>query len=79
MVCFMEKRAKPPRYEVLTWDPNRQEYTPQSGIPTPVVGWVGLLRAVRALRQFGYTAHRRKHTGESDAAVSIDRLEESQP
>ena len=47
-----------PLYDVLTWDPERQEYTPQIGVRRgPYTLW-GLRKALRKLRDLGYSAHR---------------------
>lgn len=47
------------RYEVLTWDSDRQEFTPQIGVRRgPYSKW-GLRRALRKLRDMGYETHRR--------------------
>lgn len=67
--------AEQPEYNVLTWDPERNDFTPQDGIPTPVTGFSGLRRAIKALRLEGYTAHRTAH--DSDPSVLIERVSPS--
>ena len=47
------------RYEVLTWDVDKQHFTPQQGVRRgPYTKW-GLRRALRALRDMGYNTSRR--------------------
>ena len=65
-----------PIYEILTWDADEEEFTPQFGVPQFVEGWRGLLRAVRRLREHGYTAHRLKNNSDSDSSVLIERVEQ---
>lgn len=64
-----------PRYDVLTWDVDAQEFTEQVGMSNPSlnVPWQGLLRALRELRTLGYSCHRLKHCGESDPSVLVKR------
>jgi hypothetical protein len=74
------------RYSVGTWDTELQAYTPQVGLSVPSIGitWLQLLQAVRELKIFGYTAHRRRHvlsSGEfdhddNDWAVLIERTDD---
>ena len=42
-------------YYVETWDMNREEFTPQEGVPKGPYTHFGLREAVRALREIGYT------------------------
>lgn len=59
-----------PRYEVLTWDTNRQEFTPQPGVRRgPYTLW-GLRRALRALQRWGYSCDR------GDCSVWVQRVDE---
>ena len=45
-------------FDVLTWDTNKQDFTPQAGVRKgPYTLW-GLRRALRKLRQMGYAADR---------------------
>lgn len=45
-------------YEVLTWDMDKQKFTPQQGVRRgPWSKW-GLRKALRALQQIGYDTHR---------------------
>lgn len=68
-------KVKKPRYEVLTWDIERQEWTPQQGVRKgPYTLW-GLKRALRKLRAIGYPCNYRScHYGAGDSRVSICRL-----
>lgn len=50
--------ARERTYQILTWDMDEQRYTPQIGVPEFVTGQLGLRKAVRMLRNLGYTAHR---------------------
>jgi hypothetical protein len=67
-----------PRYDVLTWDPEREEYTPQDGLPVPsenVTLWQ-VRTVLRALRTHGYGCWRiRDASGyyESDTSVLVER------
>lgn len=49
---------KQPRYAVLTWDIEREKFTPQRGVPCVVTGQLELRRALRSLQQMGYAARR---------------------
>jgi hypothetical protein len=46
--------AKPPRYEVLTWDPETGEFTPQIGVRRGPYTLFGLRAAIRKLYYLGY-------------------------
>jgi hypothetical protein len=46
------------RYEVLTWDMDLQQFTPQQGLPPGPFSLFGLRRALRTLRAMGYGADR---------------------
>ena len=50
--------CKKRRYYVTTWDPERQEYTPQSGVRTGPYSLFGLRKALRKLRAWGYGCER---------------------
>lgn len=56
-----------PRYYVLTWDPNRGEFTPQRGVRSGPYSLFGLRRALRKLEALPlrYTVRPR------EAAVSV--------
>jgi hypothetical protein len=57
-------------FDVLTWDSDKQDFTPQSGVRKgPYTLW-GLRKALRKLRQMGYSADR------SDPSVLV-RLREA--
>ena len=48
-----------PKYCVLTWDPERQRFTPQSGVRQgPYTIW-GLRKALRKLQAMGYDTRRK--------------------
>jgi hypothetical protein len=56
-------------YDVTTWDPRRQAFTPQRGVRRgPYTLW-GLRRALRRLRELGYACDRH------DPAVLVERRE----
>ena len=58
------------KYDVLTWDVERQEWTPQQGVRRgPYTLW-GLRRALRTLQQLGYPCHRQ------DSFVLVQAREE---
>lgn len=46
------------RYYVTTWDMDRQEFTPQSGVRTGPYSLFGLRKATCKLRELGYAADR---------------------
>jgi hypothetical protein len=58
------KRA---RYYVLTWDTDRQGFTPQPGVRAGPYTLFGLRKALKALRQLCYPADR------SDPSVLVER------
>lgn len=47
-----------PRYFVLTWDGEAQDWTPQTGVRTGPYTMFGLRKALRKLRNMGYSADR---------------------
>ena len=47
-----------PKYEILTWDIDRQDFTPQQGVRRGPYTLFGLRKAIRALRECGYTVSR---------------------
>lgn len=48
------RKAKAPRYDILTWDTDEQTFTPQPGIRRgPWSRW-GLRKAIRMARGAGY-------------------------
>jgi hypothetical protein len=58
-----------PLYDVTTWDARRQAFTPQRGVRRgPYTLW-GLRRALRKLREMGYSCDR------EDSAVLVERRE----
>lgn len=58
-----------PRYRVLTWDVDLQKFTPQIGVRQGPYSLWGLRRAVRKLRDLGYSCHR------GDSFVWVNRIE----
>lgn len=50
----MSKPTKKPRYEVLTWDIDKQTWTPQQGVRRGPYSLWGLKRAMRKLQSIGY-------------------------
>ncbi len=56
-----------PTYDVTTWDADKQAWTPQQGVRRgPWTKW-GLRKALRKLRNLGYSARR------GDAFVAVAR------
>ncbi len=47
-----------PTYEVLTWDTDRQKFTPQIGVRRGPWSLWGLRRALRKLNEMGYDTRR---------------------
>lgn len=56
-------------YRVLTWDCEKEKFTPQKGVRSRVHGLGGLRRALRALRNMSYEADR------GDSSVLVEKLE----
>ena len=56
-----------PRYYVWTWDTNTQQFTPQGGVRCGPWSLFGLRRALRRLREMGYSARK------GDPAVLVER------
>jgi len=50
----MANRKPKQKYEVLTWDIEKQEFTPQAGVRCGPYSLFGLRRALRKLRAIGY-------------------------
>jgi hypothetical protein len=59
-----------PRYYVTTWDTDKQDYTPQIGCRTGPYSIFGLRKALRRLRDLGYSADR------DDPAIFVYRHDE---
>jgi hypothetical protein len=68
------KRWRRKRYEVLTWDSERQRFTPQRGVRRGPYSLWGLKRALRKLQGFGYPCNYRSHDCDGDPAVTVGRL-----
>lgn len=64
-------RQPKPKYRVLTWDPELQRFTPQAGVRAGPYTQFGLRKALRRLRQTGYSADRR------DYSVLVERIDEA--
>jgi len=47
-----------PKYEVLTWDTDKQDFTPQRGVRKGPYTLFGLRKALRALKAIGYGCDR---------------------
>lgn len=66
-------------YSVGTWDPDEQAYTPLVEVPSFNIALWDLRRAIKHLREIGYSAHRtRDHLGghdDNDWAVLIERTD----
>ena len=54
----MSKADKYRRYEVMTWDIDKQAFTPQIGVRRGPYKLFGLRRALRKLNEMGYDTHR---------------------
>ena len=67
-----------PKYEVLTWDTDKQDFTPQKGVRRGPYTLFGLWKALRKLRHGGCPATRLPHTpGDGhvgDPSVLIQRV-----
>lgn len=46
------------RYDVTTWDGEKQEFTPQKGVRRGPYTLFGLRKALRKLKDMGYGTHR---------------------
>jgi hypothetical protein len=60
--------AGKPRYEVLTYDPKKQKFTPQISVRRGPYTLFGLRAAIRKLRNVGYDCIR------TDGSVRVQRL-----
>jgi hypothetical protein len=70
------KTTRRKRYEVLTWDTDKQKFTPQQGVRRgPYTLW-GLKRALRKLQSYGYPCNYRGRNGwpEGDPFVLVSEL-----
>ena len=74
-----------PLYTVRTWDQDKQEYTPQTGLTVPSENVpIGTLRkCLKELRLMGYSCHyRREKDGchdDNDWCVLIERTDGESP
>jgi len=64
------------KYRVLTWDSEREEYTPQSGVRSGPYTLFGLRKAIRKLRSLGYPCnYLSKEPMLGDPSVCIERID----
>lgn len=56
-----------PQYYVTTWDLDKQCFTPQKGVRTGPYSLWGLRRALRKLKNLGYSCNRK------DPYVAVDK------
>ena len=66
------------KYRVLTWDTDKQKFTPQFGVRSGPYSLFGIRAAIRKLRTMGYSANRvfsEDHCGWSDPSVLVERIE----
>lgn len=56
------------RYEVLTWDTDLEEFTPQDGVRKGPYTLFGLRKAIRALQKLGYDGYR------NDPSILVERV-----
>lgn len=52
LACEKPKRR---RYYVETWDPEKEQFSPQPGVRTGPYSLFGLRQAIRKLRRMGYS------------------------
>ena len=65
-----------PRYQVRTWDTDKQAFTPQAGVRCGPYSLWGLKWAMRKLQEIGYPCHRRgRGRQDNDFSVLIERLD----
>lgn len=64
------------RYEVLTWDMDKQAFTPQQGVRRGPYTIHGLRRALRKLREMGYSCNYSSAHESGDPAVSVGRVDD---
>lgn len=70
---WMTPRHEVEEYRIATWDTDANDFTVQDGVPHIVFGLRGLVGAVRALRNLGYSAAYRDG---NDPSVLIERIDE---
>lgn len=63
------------KYYVHTWDTEKQTWTPQKGVRCGPYSLWGLRRAIRKLRDMGYSCDY-SSKGSGDAYVKIERVTE---
>ena len=64
-----KKKPPKPKYRVLTWDTDKQKFTPQQGVRAGRYSLMALREPLRKLRQLGYDTSR--HGGVS---VMVERI-----
>ncbi len=52
------RKRKPYRYYVETWDTDKQDFTPQRGVRCGPYSLFGMRKALRKLREMGYSARK---------------------
>lgn len=66
-------------YSVGTWDSDEQAYTPQAGVPSINLTLPELRQSLRALRDRGYSCHRRRDEDgtydDNDWSVLVERTD----
>ena len=65
------------KYEVLTWDHEKHCWTPQQGVRRGPHTIHGLRRALRKLRDYGYSCEYSSAHGVGDPSVSVSRITEA--
>jgi hypothetical protein len=63
-------------FRVLTWDRDKQEYTPQVGVSCHGLTWSGLRAALKELRRMSYGAWRVRcadGSHDSDPEVLVEK------
>lgn len=68
----MPERKRNPRYYVSTWDTERGEFTPQAGVRTGPYTLFGLRKALRKLKDMGYSCDRSFNGETSDPSVLVE-------
>ncbi len=69
-----QQQPSSPRYRVLTWDTDKQAWTPQQGVRCGPYSIHGLRRALRKLRRIGYPCNYHSCGACGDLSVRVERL-----
>lgn len=67
----MSKRKPKPKYQVLTWDWEIHDWSPQQGVRRGPYSLFGLRKALRKLRDMGYDT-----TRNGGVSVLVERIED---